>query len=413
MPAYEYRAKSRTGELSTGVLDADNERVAVAKLQGQGLFPLSVRASAAKAPARGAEAASVTRLTIRTRRISPADVTVFTRQMADLLGGGLSLGRALSVMRRQIENEAFAEVVGKLADDVQGGSTFAAALAKYPRLFPELFIGMIKTGEMAGTLELSLERLAEFMDSDQELRGQVKSAMTYPAIMAVVGTATIIVLLTFVIPRFAVMFEDVGRALPLPTRILTGLSRFLAGWGGLAVVAVVVASVVWLRRRIGTEDGRMWFDGLKLRLPVFGTLVRRLVIARFARTLGVLLKNGVPILPALAMSREMVGNSVLARELSGVQDNVRDGRSLAGPLSKSSVFPPMVTDMVATGEEAGRLEEALLRVADSYDREVSRTLRSLVSLIEPAMILIMGSIVFFVVIAMLLPVFEMSALIGA
>lgn len=400
MPRFQYTARTASGELVSGCIEADAAAAAAAKVRETGAFPIEVKAL--RTPRR-------VPLAVR-RRVRPAELATFTRQLRDLLRGGVPIVRALAVLSRQMEDERFSAIIDDVRSRVQEGSSLADALAAHPEAFGGVYVSMVRAGEMGGVLEPVLERLAELLDRDAELVGRVKSALVYPAFLVAVGFGTVTFLLYAVIPKFVSLFEDMGQVLPLPTRMLIGLTGFLTGPGGFVLYFVVALVLYALARYARTPEGRLLADGLKLRLPLLGRIQRRLVTARFARTLGTLIGNGVPILSALDMARETVGNEALARELEEVKKGVRDGRSLAVPLSRSSIFPPMVIDMVAVGEEAGNLDDALLRLAEAYDREVDAALRAAVSLLEPVLIFCMAGIVAFVVAAMLLPVFELSGL---
>ena len=399
MPRFEYTARTRGGDLVTGCVEADSPAAAAAKIRADA-FPLQIKL------VRGRRLAPVSFI----RRVSPAVLAAFTRQLRDLLKGGVPIVRALTVLSKQTENERFAATIEDLRARVQDGASLAEALAGHPEAFKGLYVSMVRAGEMGGVLEPVLERLAELLDRDTELVGRVKSALVYPAFLVAVGFGTVTFLLYAVIPKFVSLFEDMGQALPLPTRMLIGLTGFLTGPWGIVFYAVVALLVYAAVRYARTPEGRLFIDGWKLKLPILGRIQNRLIVARFARTLGTLSANGVPILAALDMAQETVGNEVLSRELEGVRKGVKDGRSLALPLSRSAIFPPMVIDMVAVGEEAGNLEDALLRVAETYEREVDVALRAAVSLLEPVLIFCMAGVVAFVVAAMLLPVFELSGL---
>ncbi len=408
MPSYTYRAKSRDGQLTHGKLVAESERAVVGRLQTMGFFPISV----VEAEVESAGASRVRGM--GSSRVRTRDVALFTRQLADLLNAGLPLMRALKTLVKQTEHAAVLKAVQQLSDAVKSGSSFADAVAAHPRLFPPLYVGMVRAGESGGMLEVTLARLAEFQEREAELRGKIRSAMAYPLLMMCVGLATMIFLVTFVIPKFLEVIEESGGGmLPLPTRMLKATSDFLiAGPGGLVVVGVIVLVIFGFMRASKTADGRRWIDRLKLRLPVAGSVIRLAIIARFARTLGTLTKGGVPILSALEMVREVVGNTVFRAALEQAQKGVREGASLADQLGRSGEFPPAVVDMVAVGEEGGSVDSALLRVADTFDRDVENNIDMLMSLLEPVMILVMGALVGLIVAAMILPIFELSSGMG-
>ncbi len=414
MPVFTYEAKLKTGERVTDTIEAENERAVVVRLQAEGYFPLKVTLREGK----GLKGKSIEKLTPAksgnppregtVRRISGKEFAVFTRQLSSLLNAGVSLLKALEVLIRQTKNENLKAIIESLKNSVRDGMAFSEATKKHPKVFPDLYVGMIKAGEAGGVLDTALNRLADWLEKEEDLKRQVSSSLAYPVIMALVGIGTVLFLLGYVIPKFVVMFEDIGRTLPMPTRILIAISGHIRGWWFLYII--VIGVIVWaLRRYIKTKDGKFLFDRFKLQIPVMGILLNKIIISRFTRTLGTLLENGVPLLLALGMARDTAGNEVLSKEIDNSYTKVEMGEGLANTLFKSQVFPPIVIDMIAVGEETGNLPDALSRISDTNDREVESGVKAVTSLIEPVMILVMGSIVGFIVMAMLLPVFEMSA----
>ena len=403
MPQFQYKARKTSGEIVEGVLEADNRNLVVSRLQAMRAFPISVveRSGAGK----GALGREVSLKSLR--RISRRDTANFTRQMSDLLRSGLTLARALGVLIEQIENERFKEVIKSLRSDVQGGASFADALAKHPKHFPDLFVSMIHAGEVGGLLDEVLERLADFAEEELEIRGRVMTALAYPLIMVFVGIGVIIVLLTFVIPRFVTLFEEMEQELPLATLILKQASELFLTWWPILVLAVV-GLVVLYKRLMRDPAERLRVDQVKLNLPVYGGFILKNEVARFARTLGVLLANGVNILKALDITKAVAKNGVIAHEISEISDNIREGERLSERLKESGIFPPVAVNMVAVGEETGSLEQTLLRVATTYERETERTLKLLTTLLEPAMILLMGAVVGFIVVSMIMPILKLS-----
>jgi general secretion pathway protein F len=333
----------------------------------------------------------------------------FTQQFHSLLEAGLEVDRSLAILSELAESRRMREIIRAILSDVQGGRSLADSLAKHPKIFSRLYVHMVKAGEAGGVIELVLGRLAAFMESAKAIRDEILSALLYPSLVMTVGAGAVVVLLNFVIPRFATMFAESGDLLPPSTRLLLAISAFttdywwvLLGVSGLAVVGI--------HGYIQTETGRGMWDRVKLRLPVFGRLVREREVARFARMLGTLLQSGVPILIALGIVTETVTNVVLAQALPRVRDGVKRGEGIAGPLKACGVFPPLAVHMATVGEEVGRLEEMLLRVADVYDTHVKTSIKRLLSLVEPVMILSLGVIVGFIVVSMLLAIFSMSDL---
>ncbi|MFN3484731.1 MAG: type II secretion system F family protein [Planctomycetota bacterium] len=404
MPQFTYKAKKDDGSIVTGVLQAESERGALDSLGRMGVFPLEL-SSLREEEAAAAPAARRVR-----RRARAGDVALFTRQLGDLLKAGVPVNRALRTLTEQTSNQEFSGIVAELEKAVSSGSSLHEALGKFPRLFPPLYTSMVRAGEAGGFLEDALRRLASFLEKDQELRSRIASALAYPALLIVIGTFAVGFLMVFFIPRFSEIFKKLGDDLPVPTQIVMAASGFLRdGWPFL--LGSLAFAMLLGRRAARTRRGRRILDRLRLRAPLFGDVVRKSAVARFARTLGTLLKSGVPILEALSISKEALGNEVLRDDVDEAAAGVRQGRSLAEILRRSRSFPPMVTDMIAVGEETGNLDEVLIQVADSYDTQVDRSVRVFVALFEPALLVLMAALVGFVVISMLLPVFSLSSMI--
>ncbi len=404
MPQFTYRAKKDDGSTVTGTLQAESERSALDSLGRQGVFPIEIESRAEAGPAAGAGRRRVV------RRIKPDDVALFTRQLADLLRAGVPLNRALTTLSQQTSNRELSETIADLRKEVSAGKSLHEAVGKFPRIFTSLYISMIRAGETGGFLEDVLARLALFIEKDQELRSRVKSALAYPTLLIVIGAGAVGFLLVFFIPRFSEIFDKMGSNLPLPTQIVMAVSGFFRDYWVLVFAGLIVLLVVW-SRLVATVTGRHFVDRVKLRVPLFGDIVRKNAVSRFARTLGTLLKSGVPILGALAISKEAMANVILMEDIDEASAGVKQGRSLAEILRQSRYFPVMVVDMIAVGEEGGNLEEVLVSVADSYDVQVDRAVRVFISLFEPALLLLMASIVGFIVISMLLPVFTLSSMV--
>lgn len=406
MPQFAYKAKKDDGSVVSGMLQAENERSALDSLGRMGVFPLEIGSRDDAAP-------SAAPASLRRRpggRVKAGDVALFTRQLADLLKAGVPLNRALRTLAQQTSNGRLAEVIEAVEKDVMGGGALHEALAKHPKVFDGLFTSMVRAGETGGFLEEVLHRLALFIEKDQELKSRISSALAYPVLLIVIGTFAIAFLMVFFIPRFSEIFKKMGNNLPVPTQIVMGVSTFFReSW---ALVFVGVAALLFgLQKLAATARGRRAIDRVRLRIPVFGDVVRKGAVSRFSRTLGTLLKSGVPILGALTIAREAMGNRVMMDDIDEAAAGVKQGRGLAEILRRSRHFPPMVVDMIAVGEEGGNLDEVLVNVADSFDREVDRAVRVFVSLFEPALLLVMAALVGFIVIAMLLPVFSLSSMI--
>lgn len=401
MAHYRYKAKDTSGKLVVDSIEADTLKGAVAKLHSLHLHPFSITPYT--------ETASWKKiLEFRFHEISRSDMILFTCRLSDLLRGGLMLVRALEVLERQTENIALKKIIGDIRTRVHGGEKFSHALQMYPQLFSEMYIGMVQAGEASGLLESVLSRLAEFGEKEENLRHTITSVLVYPCVMLVVGIASVIFLLAFVIPKFEVMFIDMGQTLPLPTRILIGMSEIVKqGWW--IYIPVLIAGSIGVNMYLKKDTGKIFVHRLLLQLPVVGMLIKKRQIARFVMMLSALLKNGVPILDALALVKRSIGNMMFKTEMDTIYERVREGEHLVEPIRRSILFPPIVADMVAIGEETGNLEGALERVSEIYIREVDYAMKSLTSLIEPMIILIVGLMVAFVAVSMLLPIFQVSA----
>jgi type II secretion system protein F len=404
MPTFQYKAKTRAGEVVTGTLPAADRRLALAQLGRMGYYPLAVEAAGEKT----GPAAPGGRWR---RRLGSADVLMFTRQLSTLLRSGMSLSQALGALERRSQKKAMAAVLGQLRADIVQGESLSGALARHPRLFGRFYVNLVKAGEASGALDEVLSRLARHQEQVAEVREKVVSAMIYPLIVLTVGIGTIIFFMTFVVPRFAQMFKELGRVLPLPTRILIGVSDAFVSWWWIGAL-LVVAGVIVVRQRARTVEGRLAMDAMKLRLPVFGRIVTANAFAQFARTLATLLENGVPVLTALQIVEETMTNAVIAREIREARARVTDGTSISQPLARGKIFPPLLIDMLAVGEESGEVVAALKNIAETYEQELSRLLRVFTTLLEPAIILFMAVVVGAIVLSVLTAVFDISSGIG-
>ena len=404
MSKFFYRVKKGPDEVTTGTLEAETKQAAISKLSQMGYFPIDVsEVSAAEERAKGIGYALL-------KKIGSRDLTTFTRQLSNLLGSGVTLLRALDVLADQTENSYLARIVRDIHDQVKDGKTLSQSLAGHPKIFSSVYVNMVGSGEVGGSLEDVLNRLADFAEKEDEVRTKIHTAMAYPILMAVVGVGTIIVLLAFVIPKLVTMFEDMGQILPLPTRMLVSLSGWLTSYWWL-IAALIFLIIFVVKRRQRSQEGRLAMDRLKLRMPLLGDLIQKAEIARFGRTLGTLLSNGVPILQSIDVVSQTMTNEVLRQEVKKLHTNVAQGLSLTRSIKENSQFPGFVVNLVAVGEEGGLLERSLLRIADTYEREVDRTVKVMTALLEPAMILVMGGVVGFIVISMLLPIFQINVMI--
>lgn len=402
MARFRYRAKSATGETVIGLLRAESRRAALSRLEGQGLFPVEVAPALA---ASGGEPGWRW-----SRGLRPQQVTEVYRQLADLLEAGVPLLEALASIGAQTSNPVLAEVVAALEADVAEGDSLAVALGRHPRHFSPLEVNLVEAAEAGGFLSEALQRIAEFREKRQALLGRLRAALAYPVAVLTVGLLVVVGLLIWVVPRFEGIFAQMHGVLPAPTRVLLGLSRWLGAYGLLLAVGVAALLVAYRRYR-RTERGREFIDRLKLRLPLVGDLVRTAGVARMARTLGLLLGGGVPVLRALAIASGSSGNLVLRRAVESCSDSVREGESLAEPLRQTGVIPPTVVEMIAIGERSARLPAVLERIAESFEARLDRRLNVMTSLALPAMIVVLAGLVGFVVFALLLPVFTLSSLI--
>jgi general secretion pathway protein F len=401
MPVFTYRAADRRGQTIDGVMEAADARAVVERLRKEAYFPLKVAVQGERAPlfTRGGGT-----------RIRQRELLALTQMLATLFEAGLPLDRALSILEELAPSPRVKTIVTDLLRSVRGGSSLSEALAKHhPRPFSRLYINMVRAGEKGGVLEISLRRLAEFLEARAAFNEAVVSALAYPLVITGVGAAAIVFLMTFVIPRFATIFEDLGQAIPLPTQILLTVSAALQSYwwvGALAVMAAVLAWRVWT----GTPHGRASWDQSVLRLPVVGALALKVETARFARTLGTMLKSGVPVLGAMAVVSDMMSNQSVSTAVSRVADGVKRGGTIAAGMREHTAFPALAVHMVRVGEETGRLEEMLLKVAETFESDVKTELRRVLGLLEPAIILTMGVVVAFIVVAMLLAIFSINEL---
>jgi general secretion pathway protein F len=399
MPVFVYKAADRRGKTIDGVMEATDQRAVVEQLHREEYYPIRV---APQSESRG-WVPSLGRGRVRGR-----DLLAFTQQLATLFEAGLPLDRTLAILEGLANTPRLKAVAGDLLKSVQGGSSLADAMAKHhPRPFSRLYVNMVRAGEKGGVLEVALRRLADLLEANQEFREAIVSALIYPALLTSVGGAAVVFLLTFVIPRFAQIFSDLGQAIPLPTQILLAVSGTVqAYWWALLLAAVILA--LSARIALETPQGRLAWDRTALRLPLIGEISLKLEVSRFARTLGTLLKSGVPVLSSLAVVREMIGNTILARAVERLSDGVKRGAGLAAPMGESGLFPPLAVHMVRVGEETGRLEEMLLKVALTFETEVRTAVKRLVALLEPGIILAMGLVVGFIVVAMLMAIFSIN-----
>ncbi len=345
------------------------------------------------------------------RGVRTKSIVIFTRQLATLISAGLPLVKSLRTLHEQFEKSQLKEIIRNIADEVEAGSNFSEALSRYPKAFPEIYINMIKAGELGGMLEEILKRLADFLEKQQRLREKIKSALMYPCFVLLVAALILIMLMVFVIPTFTNMFAELGGALPLPTRILI-LSSEIIRRGWFILIGVFFACIIFYKILMKDRNKRFFADKIKLKLPIIGGLVRQIAVARFSRTLGTLLSSGVPILGALLTVKDTVGNEAISRAIALLHDSIKEGESVAAPMEASRVFPPLVVKMVNIGEETGQLDKMLVHIADNFEEEVDIAVSGLTALLEPLLIVLMGLVVGFIVISMFMPLFTLAKLIG-
>jgi type IV pilus assembly protein PilC len=401
MATFAYRAMDAKGAATSGQMDADNKAAVSAALRNKGLTIVDiteVKTSLAKID-----------VMAPLQRIKPKDLTIFSRQFATMISSGLAMMRALAVLEEQTENKKLATIVGQIRADVESGIALSDALAKHPKTFSRLYVSMVRAGEIGGVLDEVLNRLATQLEKDDAIRRAVKSAMVYPVMIGSFAIIVLIGMVLFLIPIFASMYKDMGNAkLPMLTRIMVTASNTMRSWKGAVVVAVIIGAIILLRRLKRTPAGTMLWDRMKLRIPMgIGEIVRKMAVARFSRTLGTLVAAGVPILQAIEITGQSAGNVVIEKAMEKVQGSVKEGQTISGPLESVSVFPEMVVQMLAVGEETGNLDTMLNKVADFYEDEVNASVKSLTSILEPIMMLGVGALVGTVVISMYLPIFNM------
>jgi type IV pilus assembly protein PilC len=401
---FEYAVRDRAGKVVKGRIEAPNQAAVANRLRTMGLAPISV----AEIQTGGLQR----EITIPglSDRIGLKDLAIMARQLATMVSAGLALIRALAILAEQTENKALTKVLQQVRADVEAGTAFSTALAKHAHVFPPLMINMVRAGEVGGFLDEVLISVAENFEDEVKLRGKIKSAMTYPVIVFIIAILAMIGMLLFIVPIFSGMFESLGGTLPLPTRILVWLSNFMK-WAIVPIAVALGAFAYWWSKHKNDRGVRERVDPWKLKAPVFGQIARKLAIARFTRNFGTMIHAGVPILQALDIVGTTSGNVVIEHATKDVQDSVRRGESLAGPLAAHPVFPPMVVQMIAVGEDTGALDAMLQKVADFYDQEVEATTEQLTSLIEPIMIVVIGSIIGAMVVGLYMPIFGIFNLI--
>lgn len=416
MPVYNYTAMDAKGREQKGKINAPNEEAVANELRRKGMFPTSIRTAVKSKSVKKKSGGGMSSINISlgAANIKSKDLTVFTRQLAILLGAGLPLIRSLHTLKDQAKNPAVKIVLGKTAETVEGGATFAEALSQHPKSFDKLFLNMVRAGEASGAMETILDRLAGFMEKAARISGKVKSAMIYPAVILSISLLAVVGLMIFIVPNFSKIFADLlgpNEPLPGPTLLIIGISETLVSRWYYYIGGVV--GVILLYQIIARIPAGKWgIDWVKYNIPLFGPIVAKSAISRFGRTLGTLMSSGVPVLNSLAIVKETSGNEVVATAIQKVHDAVKEGEGIAGPLNDTKIFPPMVISMVEVGEETGKLPEMLEKIADTYDEEVDNAVSALTSLIEPLMIVMLAGIVGSIVVALFMPLVKIIEKMG-
>jgi general secretion pathway protein F len=403
MAFFRYKAVTPDGKVVEGTLEASDQEAVLARLQEQGQLPIKVFSGEDT----GGLLSREIRLPWQRKKVPQKDLLIFTQELSTLVKAGLTLDRSLSVLSDLTENAYLAEVVGELLREIKGGKALSEALSTHPQVFPKVYVNMVRAGEVGGALDQILERLEEYLEGADELRSYLISSMIYPCILVVVAIGSIIIMMTVVIPQFADIFENAGAPVPLPMKVLLVLSGFLTGFWWL-ILLVIGGGAYWIYSRLKTEEGRLNWDRQLLKLPVVGSVLQKLEVSRFSRTLGTLLQSSVPLIQSINLVKEIVENQAIASTMESIKSGVKKGEGLTRPIREAEIFPPFALHLLAVGEETGRLDDMLLQIADSYDRDLKRSLQRLVALLEPAIILVMGLIIGVMVVSMLYSIFSIN-----
>lgn len=395
MAIFSYRATTLDGSIMEGVVEAADEKAAIERLKNTGIIPLKVAA-----PTEGIKR----RLTLRSSR---GDLLTFTTELSALLSAGLPLDRSLNILSEISESTEMKNIVQSILKSIREGSSFSDALSRHPRVFPRLYVNMTRAGEAGGVMDVVLDKLSEFLESAKELKEHIVSAMIYPAILTVAGGASIIILLTYVLPKFSLIFAELGGSLPFSTKVILTFSNGLKSYWWVVLLSMITGCIIF-KNYIKSDTGKYKWDAFKLK--VMGEVILKLETARFCRTLGTLLKSGVPLLQALTNSKDVISNRVIASSIDGVLKGAKEGKGIAVPLSDANVFPPLALSMIKVGEETGQLDSMLMKVASTYEKSLKVAVKRFVSLFEPAVILAMGLVIGFIVISMLMAIFSMTEL---
>jgi general secretion pathway protein F len=395
MPIYSYRSSTMDGTIVEGAVEAPDEKSAIEKIKDKGVIPLKV---------------TMPRERIKWRirlKSSTGDLLAFSSELSVLLGAGLPLDRSLNILSEISENRQMKGVIRSVVESIRGGGSFSEAIQQHPDVFPRFYVNMIRAGEAGGVLDIVLDKLNEFLEATKELKDHVVSAMIYPAILIVTGGLSVIILLTFVLPKFSVIFAELGSSLPLPTQILLSFSNALqmTWW---IILLILIALGMYFRSQLRTDRGRYRWDVFKLRM--MGDVIRKMETARFCRTLGTLLKSGVPLLQSLNNAKDVIGNQAIALPIETVLKGAKEGKGISAPLTAANVFPPLALSMIRVGEETGQLDAMLLRVATAYEKSLKEAVKRFVSFLEPVVILVMGLVIGFIIVSMLMAIFSITDL---
>lgn len=409
MPVFLYKARTKSGEKVEGSVEANDKRAALVQIEQQGYMPVSVVERGAAAAAAAPKKESRPKLVMRrgAGKMNPREVLLFTTELSDLLSSGMTLGNALNALSGRQTGSASDTIISELRDDIIRGASLSEAFSHHPKSFSKLYVSMIRAGEAGGALDEVLRRIVFHYERVQETKEKVTMALVYPSIVVVLGIATLIFAVAWIIPKFKMIFEQLGNNLPLPTRMLIGMSSWLTRYGWAAGLVIFFMSIM-IKRAINTEHGRFWWDGMKLRLPLVKGVIACNIYSNFARTLSTLLANGVPVLQALTIVEQTVGNVVISKEIGNARERVTDGTTISGPLAASHMFPKIMTDMLAVGEETGDMAGALSHIGRRYDNELDRNLKIFTTALEPILIVFVAIGIAFVAISVLMAVFSMT-----
>jgi general secretion pathway protein F len=404
MPSFNYMASTMEGKIVEGTMDASDDGTVSLKLQDMGLIPVRIGTAARQSVLVRSLGSS---MSLKRKKIRHKDLLIFTQELHTLVRSGFPLDRSLTIIGQLAESQAMAEVVQDVLNEVKRGKSFSEALAKHPEVFPKFYVSMVKAGEAGGVLEEILSRLSTYLASSQDLQAYIIGALVYPVLLSSVGLVSITILTLFVVPRFTAIFQDMGVALPLPMMILKNLSGFITGYWWL-VLAIMLAAGFYFRSFYKSEEGRLQWDQWKLRFPLLGAVLQKIEVARFSRTLGTLIRGGVPLLQSMTIVRDIIDNQSIARTIEPIRNGIKKGEGISQPMKQAGVFPPLAMHLIEVGEESGKLDAMLMQVADIYDGEVKNGIKNLIAFFEPALILLMGVLIGTVVVSMLTAIFSIN-----